>query len=104
MKKRITLFSVLLLFTLPIFAQDIFTAIQENDVAGVRYFVTKGTDLNTRDKQGATPLITAVKGGQYKIVRLLVCRDIKVNLQDKAGNTALIVACQNSQDDKNGIV
>lgn len=97
MKKSLTILGLSLLFSAPIFAQDIFSAISDNDAAGVRYLICqKGANLNARVKDGATPLIDAVKGGQYGIVRMIIQKDVNVNAQDKAGNTALIIACQSA--------
>jgi ankyrin repeat protein len=92
MKKKITLLSLSLLFSFPLFAQDLFTAIQSKDVPAVKFLLNKGTDANAKDAQGATPLITAAAMGQERIVLLLLQRNVDVDAQDKAGNTALILA------------
>jgi ankyrin repeat protein len=92
MKKKIALFSLFVLFSLPIFAQNIFTAAKTNDIPGIQFLLANGSHVNARDAKGETPLIVAVQNGQLRAAKLLLELDADINMQDKAGNTALIVA------------
>jgi len=92
MKKKITLLTLFVLFSLPIFAQNIFTAAQTNDIPGIKFLLANGAHVNARDAKGETPLIVAVQSGQLRAAKLLLELDADINLQDKAGNTALITA------------
>jgi len=93
MKKTLILFGLSLLLSAPIFAQDIFTAIQTNDVAGVKYLLGKKININARNAEGLTALMAAVQSKQERVVKLLVESEADLNLKDKQGNTALIMAC-----------
>jgi ankyrin repeat protein len=92
MKKKVILLSLFVLFSLPIFAQNIFTAAQSNDIPGIKFLLNNGVSVNSRNAQGQTPLIVAVQNGQLRAAKLLLEEDADINLQDKAGNTALIDA------------
>jgi len=92
MKKKITLLSLFVLFSLQIFAQNIFTAAQTNDIPGIKFLLANGSHVNARDAKGETPLIVAAQNGQLRAAKLLLELDADINMQDKAGNTALIVA------------
>ena len=83
MKKKLILLNLFLLATLPIFAQDIFTAIQSKDVAAVKYLLNKDINVNARNSEGNTPLMEAVKSGQERVVKLLLQKDVNVDLKDK---------------------
>lgn len=89
------LLALTLLLSLPIFAQNIFTAIQENDAPGVKFLLSRGVNINAKDAEGNTPIINAVKNEQPRIVKLILqMNDVDVDFQDKLGNTALILACK----------
>lgn len=98
MKKKFILLSVSLLLALPMFAQNIFTAAETNDLKGLRFLLNYGVDVNAKDTLGNTALITAVKYNRKEAVEFLVEKDADINLQDSNGNTALILACANSKN------
>ncbi|MEO3406930.1 ankyrin repeat domain-containing protein [Mucilaginibacter sp. CAU 1740] len=98
MKKRFTLLSLLLVCSLSVFAQNIFTAIKDNDVQGVRFLLNKGINLNAKDENGNTPLIAAVKNNQDKIANLILQTDVRVDSKDADGNTALMIAADKGSD------
>ncbi|AYL95909.1 ankyrin repeat domain-containing protein [Mucilaginibacter celer] len=98
MKKRFTLLSLLLVCSLPIFAQNIFTAIGDNDVQGVKFLLNRGVNLKAKDQNGNTPLIAAVKNNQDRIVNLILQTDVKVDGKDADGNTALMIAADKGND------
>jgi ankyrin repeat protein len=92
MKKTLTLLSLFTLLSLPIFAQNIFTAIQENDIPAVKYLLEKGVNVIAKDEQGNSPLINAVKNNHDRAVLLLLQRNPDVDVKDNGGNTPLILA------------
>ena len=98
MKKRFTLLSLLLVCSLPIFAQNIFTAIKDNDVQGVKFLLKKDINLNAKDENGNTALIAAVKSNQERIVNLILQSDVKVDTKDSEGNTAVMIAANQGND------
>jgi len=99
MKKKIILFSFFSLFTLPIFAQSIFVAVQDNDIPGIQFLAANGTNLNTRNAQGETPLIVAVQNDQLRVAKMLLELNADIDMKDKAGNTALIEAIDEDKID-----
>ena len=52
--------------------------------------MTKGADVNARDKQGTTALMAAAFGGHVPTGRLLLDRKADVNMADVSGRTALM--------------
>ena len=54
----------------------------------VAALITKGTRVNSRDKDGATALHAAVKSGNVGVLAVLI-EKININAQDKDGNTSL---------------
>uniref|UniRef100_A0A8C8S1M2 Ankyrin repeat domain 24 n=1 Tax=Pelusios castaneus TaxID=367368 RepID=A0A8C8S1M2_9SAUR len=51
--------------------------------------------LNTKDKDGSTPLILAAKMSHSELCRYLLRRGAAVNSRDQQGRTALMLACEN---------
>lgn len=62
----------------------------DNNIA--YYLITRGADVNARNKQGFTPLHFAVGKGSYEITLLLVRNKADVNAEDDSGFTALLIA------------
>lgn len=61
----------------------------------LKLLIQHGADIETRDEEGATPLIRAAESGQTGIVRALLDHGANIGATDKYGNTALIAAaCQ----------
>jgi len=101
MKKSLLLISPILLLSHKLFAQNIFTAVQDNDIPAVKYLLTKGVDPASKDNNGASPLIFAVSHGNDRAVKLILqSNQININAQDGDGNTALIAACAGKHDDQ----
>ena len=49
----------------------IFEAVAKNDIETLRSIISKGADVNARDKNGKTPLSFAINNGYIKIAELL---------------------------------
>ena len=54
--------------------------------------LTGGANLESRDEEGATPLIRAAEFGNTEVVKLLLDRGANVEAEDNSGDTALIAA------------
>jgi ankyrin repeat protein len=67
----------------------------ENDTAIVRLLLDQGANIESRDEEGATPLMVAAEHGQSGVVRALLEKGAEVAARDTYGNTALIgAACE----------
>lgn len=74
----------------PLLAGDVFTAIRENDLAGVR-----AGDVAARDRNGVTPLQYASAMGSLEAMKILIARKADVNAADNQGATPLMwAACE----------
>lgn len=60
----------------------------------VQSLITKGVDLNAKDKNGYTALIMASFNGHKNVVMALIAAGVDVNVHDKKGCTALMAASQ----------
>lgn len=58
----------------------------------VQALVSKGTDVNRKDKRGRTALMEAASVNDAPAVKLLIQRGAKVDLKDNGGSTALLLA------------
>src|SRR6516164_416525 len=70
--------------------QELSDAIIANDLARVKFLVSKGADVNKVDDQGATPLTSAARQRHPEMVALLVRLGANVNEPNKDGMTPLI--------------
>ena len=59
----------------------------------VALLLAAGSEVNSRDTQGRTPLMLAAKGGNAACVQALLNQQAEVNLSARGGNTALLFAC-----------
>jgi hypothetical protein len=62
--------------------EEFFAAARKGDVAAVKAFLDKGTDVNAKTQYGATALAYAAEKGHVEMVRLLVERGADVNVKD----------------------
>lgn len=62
----------------------------------VAYFLKKGVDVNTMDKDGNTPFMLAAGADNFEVVELMLpaANLKKVNAQNKKGETALMMAVE----------
>jgi len=71
----------------------------QGDLEKVRSFIEKGTDVNTTDSYGATPLHYAAVVGHRALVEFLVARGADVNAKDKNNFASLHLAAENGHKD-----
>jgi ankyrin repeat protein len=62
--------------------EEFFAAARKGDVAMVKAFLDKGTDVNAKTRYGATALAYACDKGHIEVVRLLIERGADVNVRD----------------------
>jgi len=79
---------------------DLFDAIEDGDIGKVRLFLTKGSNLNIRDKRGRNVLDWAVEKGYTDIVKELLAAGADVNAKGPGGGTALMIAVSNTMTGK----
>ena len=100
MKKILTL---LFLLTNLVFAgvnENLFIAIEKNDISGVKLALKNGAKLNMNDKHGQSPLLLSLKDSKLDIVKYLVENGADVNAKSfnkHARGTALIYASSNNR-------
>jgi ankyrin repeat protein len=61
----------------------------KGNVEAVKQHLSAGTDVNTKNKEGATPLHRAAYNGHIEIAELLISKGADVNAKDNAGGTPL---------------
>jgi hypothetical protein len=76
--------------------QTLADAIIEENIDRVIEYLRYGTDVNTLDEYGFTPLIEAAIADNYDLVKLLIEYGADVRLQDLTGGTALHWAAENN--------
>lgn len=71
---------------------DLLVATMEGDLAAIKNLVSRGADVNAKDRYGDTALMIASIKGDSEIIRYLIDKGADVNTQNTEGNTALIYA------------
>ena len=69
-------------------------ALMRNDLAKAKELIEQGADVNTRDKNGWTPLMYAASYARPapEILQVLLAKGADVNAKDNAGDTTLSIA------------
>jgi hypothetical protein len=68
------------------------TAARDGNLAAVTDFLSRGAEVNDKDRGGQTALMRAAGSGHVAVVRLLLAHGAEVNEKDSDGLTALIRA------------
>jgi len=71
----------------------------ENRVDLAQHLLEWGSDINTRDHSGVTPLMAAAYVGYLDMVKWLIQHGADMDLKDALGETALSKATQNDRVD-----
>jgi len=88
--RAIILYLLITLIPVPLFAQDIHTAVQQGNAQRVREILTEDPRLvNMKDETGRTPLHWAARSQNLDIMVLLLDQGADVNAQDDNGIAAL---------------
>jgi ankyrin repeat protein len=67
-----------------------YTAIRENDINTLKRLVANASDVNMRDRRGATPLMHAAAVGSVDALRILLSGGADVKATSRTGATALL--------------
>ena len=91
--RRILTAAFLLIFTLPIIAQDIYNSAYQGNYERVKKFLENdGTLVDSVNSNGRFALEMAAQTGQIKVVKILIEKGADVNKKGR-GTTALHMAC-----------
>ncbi|MBI5430723.1 MAG: ankyrin repeat domain-containing protein [Nitrosomonadales bacterium] len=75
----------------------LFEAVKAGDVSRAQQILAAGADANSRDSDGATPLMAAAHSGNLAMVRAFIAAGADVNASDERGWTALAKATYNHE-------
>ena len=70
-------------------SMDIYTAALFGDIKAINQHINAGTDLNTKDDYGSTPLIIASTFGKTEVAKALIKGGADLNVTNNEGGTAL---------------
>jgi ankyrin repeat protein len=71
---------------------ELHSAAQKGDLQQVTQLLASGIDVNSLNREGATPLHWAAFKGHLKVAKLLVSKGAKINPLTKKGSTPLRLA------------
>lgn len=77
--------------------EDVFIAIRSIDYTSLNILLSDGTDVDTVDKSGNTPLMVAAKIGNPRILTIILSHGPNLDMQNKSGKTALMIAAETGQ-------
>ncbi|UCC96497.1 MAG: ankyrin repeat domain-containing protein [Phycisphaerales bacterium] len=80
-------------------ARTLHDAAVAGDVDEVNSLLSKGADINQKNRMGGTPLHTAMMNRQKAIVELLIAKGADVNARNSSGDTPLALAVKAGQKD-----
>jgi hypothetical protein len=79
--------------------ESLHNAIINGDIEQIKSFISKGADVNAKNRQTWTSLHTALWYGNSETVKLLISEGADVNAQDNSGNTPLHFAAIKGDSD-----
>jgi len=85
-------------------AESIHQAAVDGDIDQVKLLISKGADVNSRNRMSWTPLHTAIQNRRQAVVELLIAKGADVNAKDNSGRTPLLVAVNTGQKDAVGLL
>ena len=71
---------------------DIHEAAEAGNIEAAKQAIAAGTDVNTKNRNGVTPLHYAAWDAHKEIAELLITNGAEVNAKDKNGRTPLLYA------------
>ena len=79
--------------------QALLKAIGAGQAPAVSYIITRGADVDVKDKEGLTPLTTAVMNNRIDIIKILLDGQANVDRSDDNGASALWHACSQGHEE-----
>jgi len=79
--------------------ESLHNAIMGGDINRIKSIISKGADVNAKNRQSWTSLHTALWYGNNEMVELLISEGADVNAQDNSGNTPLHFAAMKGNSD-----
>ena len=76
---------------------ELISAVKAGDTAAVQRLLSAGTNVNSRDEEGATPLMLAAYAGDLSMVKLLLQAGADVNASDERGWAPLSKSVYNNE-------
>ncbi len=92
MKERFVILIILFLANQLLFssAEELFESVYNQDIDGIKKSLSEGIDINTRDKNGDTPLHVACSAIFPDVIGFLMGHNADINLRNNNGNTPLL--------------
>src|ERR671927_265729 len=90
--KTLIIIATVLLLAMPAISDDgsqLFQAIRNGDIGYVKAHLTK-SEIEVRDRRGATPLMHAAAFGDLETMKLLLDAGADVNARNDSNGTALL--------------
>jgi hypothetical protein len=72
--------------------KSLYQAIMARDIDRIKSIISKGADVNAKDRQGWTSLHTALMYSSKEVMELLISEGADVNAKDNRGNSPLHIA------------
>ena len=73
-------------------ADSLHKAVAGGDIDQIKSLISRGADVNAKDRSGRTPLHYAARWGHKDVAELLLAKDADVNVKDNQGQTPLSLA------------
>jgi hypothetical protein len=80
-------------------AETLHEAARNGDIDQVQLLISKGADVNEKNRLGWTPLHTAIQNRKQEVIEPLIAKGADVNAKDSRGQTPLMAAVNTSQKD-----
>jgi uncharacterized protein len=80
-------------------AEDLFDAVEKNEISMVQNLLENGCDINARDEGKSTPVMRAALRGYDDLLSVLIRLKADLNLSDRIGKTALHYAAQEHHEE-----
>jgi len=72
--------------------ESLHQAVASGDIDQIKSLISRGADVNAKDRSSRTPLHYAARWGHKDVVELLLAKDADVNGKDNQGQTPLSLA------------
>ena len=72
--------------------ESLHQVVASGDIDQIKSLISKGADVNAKDRSDRTPLHYAARWGHKDVAELLLAKDADVNVKDNRGRTPLSLA------------